>query len=138
MLECFSFVGITLLLNGALQTMSTDNRRITIRDVTDDVGIPFASRKTIFTDVLDIKHEAAEIVSKLLNFEQKQLRMDTAQEMLTTFNPDMLKKVITGDESWLHDYDIEIKAQSSCETGAVGDTEKRVSEVFQGFKKTLG
>ena len=40
--------------------------------------------------------------------------MDIAQEMLTTFNddPDLLKKVITGDESWLYGYDIETKAQS--------------------------
>ena len=39
---------------------------------------------------------------KFLNFEQKQLRMDMAQDMLTTFNddPDLIKKVvITGDES---------------------------------------
>ena len=30
--------------------------------------------------------------------------MDIAQEMLTTFNddPDLLKKVITGDESWVY------------------------------------
>ena len=41
--------------------------------------------------------------------------MDIAQEMLTTFNndPDLLKKVITSDESWMCDYDIETKAQSS-------------------------
>ena len=47
-------------------------------------------------------HVAAMIVPKLLNFEHKQRRMDIAQEMLTTFNddPDLLKKVITGDESF--------------------------------------
>ena len=35
--------------------------------------------------------------------------------MLTAFNDDsdLLKKVITGDESWVYRYDIEIKAQSS-------------------------
>ena len=35
--------------------------------------------------------------------------------MLTKFNddPDLLKKLITGDESWVYGYDIEIKAQSS-------------------------
>ena len=34
--------------------------------------------------------------------------------MLTTFNdePDLLKKVITGDESLVYGYDIETKAQS--------------------------
>ena len=51
---------------------------------------------------------------QLLNFEQKQRRMDIAQEMSTTFNgdSDLLKKVITGDESWVYGCDIETKAQS--------------------------
>ena len=48
-----------------------------------------------------MKYAAAKIVPKLLNFEQKQRRMDIAQEMLTTFNDDsdMFKKVTAGDES---------------------------------------
>ena len=48
------------------------------------------------TDVLGMKHAA-----KLLILEPKQRCMDIAQEMLTTFNddPDLLKNVITGDES---------------------------------------
>ena len=38
--------------------------------------------------------------------------MDLAQEMLTMFNddPDLLKRVIAGDESWVCGYDIESKA----------------------------
>ena len=58
-----------------------------------------------------MKSAAAKIVSKLQNFEKKQCRM----EMLITFNdePDLLKKVITGDESWVYGYDNETKAQSS-------------------------
>ena len=41
--------------------------------------------------------------------------MDIAQKMLTTFNddPNLFKKVVTDDESWVHSYDIETKAQSS-------------------------
>ena len=37
------------------------------------------------------------------------------QEMLTTLNddPDLLKKVITGDELWVYGNDIETKTQSS-------------------------
>ena len=44
-----------------------------------------------------MKRAATKIVPKLLNFEQKQHRMDIAQQMLTTFNddPDLLKEVIT-------------------------------------------
>ena len=55
----------------------------------------FGSCQAIFTDISDMKPAAAKIVPKLLNFEQKQRRMDIAQKMLTTFNndPDLLKKV---------------------------------------------
>ena len=64
------------------------NRRIIIRVVADDVGILFGSCQAIFTDILSIKRAAAKIVKKLLNFEQKQRRVDIAQEMLTIFNGD--------------------------------------------------
>ena len=38
--------------------------------------------------------------------------MVIAQEMLMTFNddPDLQKKIITGNESWVYGYDIERKA----------------------------
>ena len=90
-----------------------------------------------------MKHVAAKIVPKLVNFEHKQRRMDIAQEMLKTFNedPDLLKKVITADESWLYGndrkafcYDWGDKRKIEA---AVGDTKKRVSEVFQELEKTL-
>ena len=95
--------------------MILDNRWITIREVVDYVDISFGSCQAIFTDVLGMKRAAKKIFPKLLNFEQKQRCMDVAQEMLTMFNdnPDLLKKVITGDESWVYGYDIEIKAQLS-------------------------
>ena len=56
--------------------MILNNRRITIRKVADDVGISFGSCQTIFTDILGMKSAAAKIVPKLLNFKQKQRRMD--------------------------------------------------------------
>ena len=91
--------------------MNSDNRRITIREVADDVGISFGSCQAIFRDVLGMICAAAKIVSKLLNFEQKQRRMDIAQGMLTIFNdsPDLLKKVRTDDQSWVHGHDIDSK-----------------------------
>ena len=38
----------------------------------------------IFMDVLGMKRAVAKIVPKLLNFAQKQCRMEIAQKMLTT------------------------------------------------------
>ena len=66
--------------------MILDIRRITIREVADNVGISFGSCQLIFTDILGMKRSTADIVSKLLNFVQKQHRLDISQEMLTTFN----------------------------------------------------
>ena len=54
--------------------MILDNRRITIREVADDVGITFGSCQAIFTDILSMKCAAAKIVPKLLSFEQKDLQ----------------------------------------------------------------
>ena len=73
------------------------------RELADDVGISSGSCQAIFTNVLSMKCGAANIVPKVLNFKQKQRRMDISQEMVKAFNDDadLLKKVITGDESWL-------------------------------------
>ena len=62
-----------------------------------------------------MKSAVAKIVPKLQSFAQEQHHMDIAQAMLTNLNDDsdLLKNVITGDESWAYGYDIETKAQSS-------------------------
>ena len=49
----------------AMKKMILKNRRITIREVADDVGISFGSCQAIFMDVLDMKRTATEIVPKL-------------------------------------------------------------------------
>ena len=61
-----------------------------------------------------LRHETCGSVTKLVNFKQEKFLMDIAQEMLTTFNNDLdlVKKVITADESWVYGYDIQTKDQS--------------------------
>ena len=83
----------------AVKKMVMENRRITIREVAEDVGISVGSCHAIFSDILSLKHVATKFVPKLLNFDQKTRRMTIAQEMLNDVNddPDLLKKVITGD-----------------------------------------
>ncbi|UYV85017.1 hypothetical protein LAZ67_X004272 [Cordylochernes scorpioides] len=79
---------------------------------------PQRARKPL--DRLDIKAlrstlVAAKFVPKLLNCDQKQHRMNIANEMLDSVrdDPNLLQRVITGDEAWVYGYDVEIKAQSS-------------------------
>lgn len=61
-----------------VREMVRNNRRITIREVADDVGVSIASCHEIFTKVLDMKPVAAKFVPELLNFEEKWRRMGVA------------------------------------------------------------
>ena len=76
-----------------MKQMVMNDRRITIREVADDVGISIGLCHVIFSNVLGMKRVAAKFVPKLLNFEQKQRRMEVAQESLTItqppYSPDM-------------------------------------------------
>ena len=84
------------------------NLRITIKEVM----LAFGSCQAIFTEE---KRAADKVVLRLINFELKQLYMDIAQKMLIKLkdDSDLLKNVITGDESWVYGYYIKSKAQSS-------------------------
>ena len=42
--------------------MILDNRRITIREVADDVGISLGSYQALFTNILDMKRAAVKII----------------------------------------------------------------------------
>ncbi|UYV71617.1 hypothetical protein LAZ67_8003864 [Cordylochernes scorpioides] len=62
-----------------------------------------------------MRRVAAKFVPKLLNCDQKQHRMNIANEMLDSVrdDPNLLQRIITGDEAWVYGYDVETKAQSS-------------------------
>ena len=92
--------------------MILDNHRITIREIADDVGTSLDSYQATFTNVLGMKYAAAKIVSKFLNFAQKQHCMDIAQQTLTDHVQHLLKEIITGIESLEYGFDNEIKAKT--------------------------
>ncbi|XP_076165947.1 dihydropteridine reductase isoform X1 [Ptiloglossa arizonensis] len=98
-----------------VEKMILANRRITVREVAEDLNISIGSCHSIFINDLGMRRVAAKFVPKLLNCDQKQLRMNIANEMLDSVrdDPNLLQRVITGDESWVYGYDVETKAQSS-------------------------
>jgi len=81
-----------------------------VQELEEDLGIPQTIVSQILTEDLGKK-----FVPRLLSREQKEFCAAVAQDLLETTNndPDFLKKVITGDESWVYGYDLETKAQSS-------------------------
>ena len=48
-----------------MKKLILDKRRITIREVADDVGLSFGSCQAIFREVLGIKRAAVKIILKL-------------------------------------------------------------------------
>ncbi|UYV74394.1 ABL1 [Cordylochernes scorpioides] len=98
-----------------VEKMILANRRITVREVAEGLNISIGSCHSIFINDLGMRRVAAKFVPKLLNCDQKQHRMNIANEMLDSVrdNPNLLQRVITGDEAWVYGYDVDTKAQSS-------------------------
>ena len=90
-------------------------RRLTVRELENDLGIPKTTVWEILNKILGMTCVCAKFIPKLLTTEQKDLRSEIAEDNLemVSDNESVLKKVITGDESWIHGYDPETKQQSS-------------------------
>ena len=91
------------------------DRRITIREICDEVDISMGSCHSILTEDLGMKRVAAKFVPRLLTPEQKEFRVMTSSDLLETSrdDPSFSSSIITGDETWVYGYDPETKAQSS-------------------------
>lgn len=91
------------------------NRSVPIREIAVLLGISYGSAEHILTDVLGLKRVASRLVPKKLNFIQKQRRVDVAKEMISNADsdPTFIECIITGDEVWVYEYDVETAQQSS-------------------------
>ncbi|XP_022187162.1 uncharacterized protein LOC111045989 [Nilaparvata lugens] len=69
------------------------------------------ARAINFFDILGMK---VNFVPKLLNFNQKNHRMTIAHELLDDVNddPDLFKRIITDDKTWVYGYEVKTRAQS--------------------------
>ena len=83
-----------------VRSVIRENRRLTIREVSEEVGICKSSCHTILTEKLKLHRVAAKFVPRLLTEEPKQNRVSVSQELLDHSKTDenFLKNVITGDE----------------------------------------
>ncbi|UYV82124.1 hypothetical protein LAZ67_21001012 [Cordylochernes scorpioides] len=87
--------------NNEVEKMILANRRITVREVAEDLNISIGSCHSIFINDLGMRRFAAKFVPKLLNCDQKQHSMNIANEMLDSVRDgsNFLQRVITGDEA---------------------------------------
>ena len=83
------------------------NRRLTVQELEEDMGIPQTIVSEILMEDLGKKCLVAKFVSWLLSQDQKEFSVEGAEDLheTTDSDPDFLKKVITGDESWVYGCD---------------------------------
>ena len=95
--------------------MLEKDRRLTVRMIADEVGISKESAHRILIEVLGMRKICAKMVPRNLCGEQKENRLLICQELLDRLKrqPNFMDRAVTGDESWIFEYDPETKQQSA-------------------------
>jgi len=83
-----------------------------VRSTAEQVNIDRETVRKILTEDLDMRKVCAKMVPKELTEEQKQRRVAICQDLFKR-QDDILGRVITGDETWVYQYDPEMKRQSA-------------------------
>jgi transposase len=91
------------------------DRRMTIMELEQEVGISHGSIHAILSDDLKMRHVSAKFVARQLTMNQMGCRMMVAGDLFekSTQDTTFLTKNVMGDESWAFAYEPETKMQSA-------------------------
>ncbi|XP_018311208.1 histone-lysine N-methyltransferase SETMAR-like [Mycetomoellerius zeteki] len=94
--------------------------------------------KDIVVNDLGLRRVVAKLVPKELNFMQKRDRVDIAKDMISKAesDPTIIKRIITGDETWVYKYDTQFRHQAS-EWRAPNEPRPKKPRRFQSKKKVM-
>ncbi len=107
------------------------------RDVTDELLVNCETIPLIVNNELHLWKFCAKLIPKNLIKEQKKHRADVCHDWLETIKlENILKRVITCDESWLFEYDPEIKRQSMQWVGE-GEARLKIAPMSKSQVKTI-
>ena len=84
------------------------DRRLTVRMIADELGMNSERVWRIITKDLGMRKIWAKMVPRLLNEGQKERHVQECQDIILEqleTEPNLLKRVVTGDESWIFKYD---------------------------------
>ena len=90
-----------------MRAAMTKDRRLSVRMIAEETGLNRNAVHRILTEHLHMRKICAKLVPKNLSVEQKANRLGRHE-----IEPNFLHKVITGDESWVFDYDPQTRWQS--------------------------
>ncbi|UYV82171.1 hypothetical protein LAZ67_21001238 [Cordylochernes scorpioides] len=98
-----------------IKELIKSNRIISIEDLSSETGLSVGLCHQIVTKDLDMIRMSSKFVTRILTEEKKEVRMDICKNMveMTRTDPEWMQKIISGDETWVYQYDPETKCQSS-------------------------
>ncbi len=116
-----------------LRALVTADRRLTLRALSEELHINKETIRRMLHEDLNMRKICAKMVPKILTADQKQLRMEICNDLLSRIESngrDWLQNVVTGDESWIFEYDPETRRQSMqwMEVGGERPTKARMSK----------
>ena len=119
------------------------NRRVRVRDIASALNISTYSVETIVHEHLQYRKICARWVPRSLTEEHKRNRLDISNELVQRYDEQgqaFLHCIVTGDETWLHQFEPETKRQSMQwrhpwsppprKFRAVASTSKQMATVF--------
>ena len=91
------------------------DRRLTLREMVLEVELSRGSIHSVISEDLCMRRVSTKFIPKLPTKQQKQLCVKMAQNIIDRANNDQefTKIILTGDETWVYDYDPENKFQPS-------------------------
>lgn len=92
-----------------------NNRRIKVSEIASELNISYGSTFTIIHDILGMSKVSARWVPRNLSIQDRHHRLHSSEELLGLIqnNPeDFFARLVTGDETWLYQWDPETKQQS--------------------------
>jgi len=115
------------------------DRRLTIREVAEDVGIAFGTCHKILTEEMQIRRVSAKFVPRLLTAEQGGDRVSFCTDLRERAQnvPNFMSSEITCDESWVYGYDPETKKMFSQWKIASSPRPKEAWQVKSNVKNML-
>ena len=95
--------------------MVLDDRRMKVREIAETIGVSKEGVGYTLHEELDMKKVCARWVPRLFTADQKRTRMKISEQCLERFNKnktDFVRRFITMDETWIHNYTSKSKQHS--------------------------
>ena len=107
-----------------VKTLNEDDTRYTVQGIEELSGIHSSSVLKILSERLGLRKICVRWVPHLLTDEQKQSRVRLALQVIEKYDkcdPRRLEEIVTGDETWIYNFQSDSKAKNKVWVSSEGD-----------------